>query len=172
MSNACYFEAYYSAWGSNQDVTPEPVNKNVSRPDKSPHLVGTIPNNNDYRRHHYLSLQKTLSTLSKLSEDNSFYLSPAVTERASRLLGIIYQNVSIDAPKFFPQDGEAVVFTWDDVTVKRFLTVDDEELDLLDMEKTNYVRCRYAMPEAPEDQISFALNELGGATWLNKSTAD
>lgn len=175
MVNSVYLDQYYSAWGTvdeTTDTTTVPKLRSMYRTVPLTCNESSLPKLDNFRKWHYLSLQKALFSLSHLDEEDDFHITPEVAERASVVLGIIAENIDIDPPKFFPQDGEAAVFTWEEGNIKRFLTVDDEDIDLMDLEKTSFIQCSYDLPEDGNEQLSFALKELSGAAWLTKSTAD
>lgn len=172
MANTSYFENYYAAWQRSGDQTPLAASEVATKIVSVTLNANSILGHNNIRQMHFLSLQKILVELSGLSEEDDFYLSPEVAHRASEILGAICQNIDIEAPRFFPQDGEAAVFTWDGFNIKRFLTVDEEDIDILDLEKTNFIKCKHEMPVERDEQLSFAIKELSGPAWLSNVTVD
>jgi hypothetical protein len=131
----------------------------------------TVSRNHNYRTSRFLALYEVLKSLAKLPEDDSFHLAPHVCDKAADFVGLIATNLTIDAPLFFPQDGEAAVFTWDNGTVKRLLTVDSEDVDILDVNKNTFVKCSHSTPADDSNKYAFALAELAKySTSSNSST--
>lgn len=96
-----------------------------------------------------------------LPKDHDFHVESAAAGRASDLLGLISENFNITPPRVMPQDGEAVVFTWDYGDLKRYLTVDENDLDVMDLHKTRRVRCVHDI-EVGGDQPYAALVKIIG----------
>jgi hypothetical protein len=116
---------------------------------------------NSLRGEKFAALHHTLLTLSTLHDDHDYHLPRNVAQRASDFLGVLSKNLDIDPPLFFPQDGEAAVFTWDVGSIKRLLTVDSDELDLMAVNRKNMVRCDYDLPSDPEEQLGELITLLG-----------
>jgi hypothetical protein len=121
----------------------------------------SVARNQNYRSTRFLALYETLKSLPELPEDDIFHLSLEVCDRAVDFVGLIAANLTIDPPRFFPQDGEAAVFTWDDGTVKRLLTLDAEDIDILDVHKETFMKCPHNIPNDKEKRQTFILTELG-----------
>lgn len=116
---------------------------------------------NSLRGVRFAALHETLLTLSTLPEEHPYYLGVAAATRASNYLGILANNLDIDPPRLFTEDGEAAVFTWDLGKVKRLLTVDAEEEDLMDIDRATMVRCDHTLPSDDDLRLGALLNELG-----------
>ena len=116
---------------------------------------------NSLRGIKFAALHHALLSLGNLASDHAFYLDPDVAKRASDYLGLISKNLDIDPPRFFPQDGEAAVFTWNIGEIKRLFTVDADELDLMYVNTRSSIRCDHLLPEGREEQIASILEELG-----------
>lgn len=131
--------------------------------------VGSRPNS--LRGAKFAALQETLLTLSTFPSDHEYHLDAGAAARASSYLGILANNLDIDAPRFFPQDGEAAVLTWDLGVVKRLLTIDADEEDLMDINRRTMVRCDHELPEDVQERLGALLEELGAQhlTFANSS---
>lgn len=127
-----------------------------------------VNRNHNIRFARFSALQEALRSVTKLDEDDSFYLSPEVSARAADLLSVICTNLTIEPPKFLPQDGEVAVFTWETSLAKRFLSIDSNEVDLLDVNKQTFVKCAHDVPPQA-DEWTFIVRELGSG--LNSSNA-
>lgn len=130
-----------------------------------------IQGNHNIRSARFSILQDALRSVTKLDEDDSFYLSPEVSARAANLLNVIRTNLTIEPPKFLPQDGEVAVFTWETPLAKRFLSIDETEVDLLDVHKNTFVKCAHEVPPQA-DEVTFIVRELGSALNSSNSSTD
>ncbi len=119
----------------------------------------------------FAALQEALYSVSRLDSSDSFFLGVETCTRASVILGLISSNLNIAPPRFLPQDGEVAIFTWDTPHLKRLLTIDPEEVDLMDINKSNYMKCTHEAPENLDEQLSFVLNELGAGSSASNSYA-
>lgn len=95
---------------------------------------------NSARASHYSMLQQAIQTMCKLPLSHNLHVDAKAAQRASDILGMISENFEVSPPKVLPQDGEAVVFTWDFGDIKRYLSIDEEEVDVLDLHKTLMTR--------------------------------
>lgn len=109
----------------------------------------------------FLALHEALCAVGNLPPDSGLFLPQDVVVRARDMLGLISANFKIEPPKFFPQEGEAAVFTWDDGKLKRLLTIDSEEADYMAVDKESFISCRHDVPASPPLSIGFFLKELG-----------
>ncbi|MFK0330727.1 hypothetical protein ACIQUB_06345 [Rhizobium sp. NPDC090275] len=116
---------------------------------------------NSVRSAKFSAVQEALLTLCMLPEEHPLYLDPKASSRASALLGVLSSNLNISPPKLFPQDGEAAVLTWDLGMIKRLLTVDADDTDLMDISRRTFMRCDHELPEDETQQLSALLTELG-----------
>ncbi|MGP4752854.1 hypothetical protein [Agrobacterium pusense] len=124
----------------------------------------------NYRAVKFAALQEALHSVSKLDEDDAFHLDSFVCARASDLLGAISANLTIAPPRFFPQDGEVATFTWDTPSVKRLLSVEVDDVDILDINKLTYVKCAHEGPQHIDEQVTFILRELGAENSASNSS--
>jgi hypothetical protein len=132
----------------------------------------TVHRPNGSRAAHYWALQNALQAMGALPEDHDFHVSPAAIQRAADLLGVIVQNFDISPPRVLPQDGEAVVFTWDYGAQKRYLTVDEDDMDIMDLDRKSQVRCVHNL-DSPEDNTYEKLVSILGAQLISTtSTGD
>ena len=131
--------------------------------------ASVVDRSHNVRHARFAALRDALKSVTKLDEDDSFYLTPEVSARATDFLSVISANLKIDPPKFLPQDGEVAVFTWETALAKRFLSIDLDELDLLDVNKSTFVKCAHSVPPGV-DEWTFFINELGAS--LNASNSN
>lgn len=116
---------------------------------------------NTERACRYAAIQSAIHTMALLPESHSFHVDARAVYKASDLLGVMWENFHIEPPKVLPQDGEAVVFTWDHGDIKRYVTVDDEDVDVMDLHKTTQVKCIYEVQLDDEHAFSEFVNTIG-----------
>lgn len=109
----------------------------------------------------YAAIQGAIHTMALLPETHSFHVDADAAHRASDLLGIMWENFQIEPPKVLPQDGEAVVFTWDHGDIKRYVTVDREDVDVMDLHKQMQVKCIHEVQFDNEHALSDFVNTIG-----------
>lgn len=124
-----------------------------------------------FRSIRFSAVQEALANMGKLPSGHDFHVDEDITRRASDLIAVIAENFEVVPPKLFPQDGEAVVFTWDYGPVKRYLTVDDEDVSVMDLHKGTHFRCHHDVQEDGDAYYS-ALVKLIGASPLAHSVPD
>ncbi len=141
--------------------TAQPVYYTIIEENTQSSAVDTSHNS---RRAKFAALQEALYSVSRLDSSDSFFLGEETCARASVMLGLISNNLKISPPRFLPQDGEVAIFTWDTPQFKRLLTVDAEDVDIMDINKTNYMKCTHEAPQDLDAQLSFVLSELGAGS--------
>lgn len=134
-TNASSFSPYTVA-GSNDEASTSDIATIEYRTSGA-----SVDRSNNLRISRFAAVQGALQTMCRLPKDHDFHIDPATASKASDLLGLISENYDVSPPKVIPQDGEAVVFTWDFGELKRYLTVDEEEIDVMDLHKTRRIRC-------------------------------
>ncbi len=116
---------------------------------------------NSLRAFHFVALQRALQSMCTLPEDHEFHVDPAAARNAANLLGLVSENFNISPPRVLPQDGEAVVFTWDFGRLKRYLTVDEHEVDLMDLDKEMQSRQIHDIASDSGNSYTKLINILG-----------
>jgi len=81
--------------------------------------------------HLYGDVFHAIDQMVRLPEDDPLSLEPEVAHRALNLLGFLKEQIKVDPPRIINQDGEAIAFTWVEGNLKRYLTVADDEVDLM-----------------------------------------
>ncbi|MDL2403251.1 hypothetical protein [Rhizobium mayense] len=79
--------------------------------------------------------------MADLPADSDFHVDEEAAVRASNLLAVMSHNFAIIPPRVMPQDADSVVFTWDHGNLKRYLTVDSSDFGVMDLNKSQRVRC-------------------------------
>lgn len=75
-------------------------------------------------------LQRTIYLMFRLPEEHDLHLDPAVAWRASEILGWIKSNTDAEAPRIINEDGDTLMFTWDEGALKKYLCIDDSEIEI------------------------------------------
>ena len=81
----------------------------------------------------FYDLMGAIYKMSNLPEIHHLHIDKDLSTRAQSLLAIIFENTSAPVPKIKNEDGEAVVFTWTTGAAKKYLTVDEEQIDMLEV---------------------------------------
>lgn len=158
---------YWSPLDIASSVTVTPSIHFVEKTSQS----SVVSRSHNVRYAKFAALQDALRSVTKLDEDDSFYLSPEVSARAADLLSVICTNLAIEPPKFLPQDGEVAIFTWETAIAKRFLSIDTTEVDLLDVNKQTFVKCAHDVPPQA-DEWTFIVKELGSIVNSSNASTD
>ncbi|TYB89029.1 hypothetical protein [Oceaniovalibus sp. ACAM 378] len=112
---------YYEKWRSKSDLSASStVNAKPRR-------------KSNYETSLFHDLMGAISQMSNLPDRHHLHIDRNLSERAQSLLSIVCENTSAPAPKIKNEEGEAVVFTWRIGDVKKYLTIDDEQIDMLEV---------------------------------------
>lgn len=119
--------------------------------------------------HLYAEIFQTIDQMTKLPEDDPLSLEPVVAHKALNLLGFLKEQMKIDPPKIINQDGEALALTWVAGNLKRYLTIADDEVDLMHLSLNQPFRCEEVLSQ--EDQLPYkAIFERLSAQPKSRST--
>ncbi|CAD7023082.1 hypothetical protein REJC140_00087 [Pseudorhizobium endolithicum] len=156
----------FGIYGSQTNAEPAQVSSWVSMHSEDPTNLGA----NSDRSIRFAVLQQAIKHMALLPDDHTLHVDAEAAERASSILAVISQNFSVKPPKVMPQDGEGVVFTWDYGDLKRYLTVEEDDLDVMDLNKRLGVKCVH---DVAHDMTVFEkLVELIGAPPASSTTMD
>ena len=122
----------------------------------------------NWSSHIYEELFTAIKCMTELPHDNHFHLDALSGNLAMNLLGFIKEQVDVAPPKLYNQSGEAVVFTWDLGELKRYLTVAEDEIDLMHMSKISRFRCEETLTDHGKIDYRKLLSLLGPSP-LNNS---
>ncbi len=90
--------------------------------------------------HIYASLFRTIQLMTELPETDPYFLESEVSKRTQGVLSFLRENVDIAPPKIINQDNQAISLTWTNPNFKRYITVYDDEICLLDLPNDNSLR--------------------------------
>lgn len=93
----------------------------------STHQIRKLSN---WQTHIFEELQRTIYLMHRLPPSHDLHLDPAVAWRASEILGWIKSNTDAEPPKVINEEGETLMFTWDEGAVKKYLCVDDSDIEI------------------------------------------
>lgn len=135
---------------SNNVTLEMPHNQNFAQKSKRENLGISALSTSNHRGSLFFSIHTTLETMKSLPECHSFSLDPEVAARAQDLLSVLRWNFNIEAPRIFPQEHDVLVMKWQDNSLERFLSVTQDDVDLLDINPHNGIRCVHDLTEQGE----------------------
>ena len=91
------------------------------------------PSLSNWDMHVYFEILNAIDQMTRLPESDRLYLDKKVATRAINLLGFLKEQLKIHPPKIINQDGEAIAYTWVEDNFKRYLSVSDYEVDLMEL---------------------------------------
>lgn len=106
-------------------------------------------------------LHEAIAKLAALPPEHDMHIDAATRDQATVFLNLLAQQHG-PLPKIFPQDGEALVFTWDVGRRKRVVTVAGDDVSGMDIDPRLRVRCDYDLPLVPPDARAEWLHKIGG----------
>ncbi|MCP8886611.1 hypothetical protein NF348_05805 [Devosia sp. XJ19-45] len=101
---------------------------------------------NSARGQQFAALTSAVKKLSELPSYHSLYVDPEVCVRATDLLGLLSAQTDVDPPRLFPQDEETLALTWTQGRFIRMLSIDEDDLSLVDLDKKSQHRCLHELP--------------------------
>ncbi|MEZ2329946.1 hypothetical protein AB6802_09495 [Mesorhizobium sp. RCC_202] len=110
----------------------------------------------------FAKLLETIRRMARLPEHDDFYIDAKTAANSEAIVAVLWNNFELDAPKMFPHEGDSLVLTWDSTVLKRLLTIADEDLDLLEMNKKSKVRCEQELSFKSPDDLKNWIMQLGG----------
>jgi hypothetical protein len=134
--------------------------------------VSLTKKHSNWQSHLYAELSVAIDKMMRLSDDHDFYLEKEAGRKALSVLAFVRENIAIDPPKIINQSGEAVSFTWSFGDVKQYLTVAEDEVDLLLFKKSLNLRCEESLSTENYIDWSKILLRLGGAAKVTSGTED
>ncbi|GAB2184952.1 hypothetical protein [Roseibium sp. LAB1] len=112
----------------------------------------------------YGDLFQAIYTMSELPEFDQMHLEPDVAKKASLVLGFLKEQLKMEPPKIINQDREALSFTWEGGDFKRYLTVAEDEIDLMHLSLPRVVRCEQILSEGVDIDYKSILENLSANT--------
>jgi hypothetical protein len=89
----------------------------------------TKPRSN-WETHLFEEVIQLVFQMSRLPSGHDFHLDEAVARRAADVLGTINSNSLINAPRVINEEGDTVLFTWEEGDLKKYLCIDGDDVEL------------------------------------------
>ncbi|MEQ5793134.1 hypothetical protein LZ686_00600 [Paracoccus sp. NFXS7] len=100
----------------------------------------TITGSN-WRTHQYYEILSVLDGMSKLDENDDFYVDPGIKDNAIYILSYLNQYPSIPLPQILPEGKDSLSLTWAVYNFKQFLTLYEDELESTKYQPETKLRC-------------------------------
>lgn len=100
--------------------------------------------------HFYSEVFHAIRAMTEIPEGEPLRLDEETAERAIDVLGFLKEQVKIDPPRLINQDGDALALTWVKNGLKSYLTVADDEIDLMHVSLKDMFRCEEVLSEKNE----------------------
>ena len=97
--------------------------------DEGTALSATKPRSN-WETHLFEEVNQLIFEMSHLPSGHDFHLDEGVARRAADVLAAISSNSLIGAPRLINEEGVAVLFTWEEGDLKKYLCVDGDDVEL------------------------------------------
>lgn len=111
-----------------------------------------------------------ISALAHLHPTDDFAIGADTAQTALSLLGQLRDRLG-EPPRLMPFDETALVLTWDFGSIKRYLTVDGEDMHILDLQKISGMRCETEIDMTSAQSREKWLYDLAGSP-TSKSSED
>jgi hypothetical protein len=111
--------------------------------------------------------------MAELPPSHSLFLDPSTATRSEEIVALLYNNLNVIPPKLFPHEGDSLVLTWDMPEAKRMLSIEANDLDLVDILKRTKRRVRYEPQfQTEEEARRWVLSVAGVPDAVSRSAAD
>lgn len=112
-----------------------------------------------------------ITALHMLPEDHELYVSEPVVNIASHLVSYLTATYGVDVPKLLPESKDCLSLTWAKGSLKRFLAVYEDAVDLTVYDKSSGLSCHDFLCDDEYldfDTVGYA---LGGPASIKNVTA-
>lgn len=99
--------------------------------------------------------------MARLPNGHDFHLDADVAMRAADLLETIKSNSLIDAPRVINEEGDTVLFTWEESGLKKYLCIDGEEVEIRVRKPGTPFSASETLSDERHLNVSTLLNALG-----------
>lgn len=79
----------------------------------------------------FFEVYNALDKMSQLPAGHYMHLPDTIRERALSVLNVIQNNTPANSPRIINESGEALLLTWPTMNGKSYISVDEEDVDLL-----------------------------------------
>jgi hypothetical protein len=84
----------------------------------------------NWETHLFGEINELIFKMTRLPEAHDFYLHEHVARRAADLLATISTSSQIEPPRVINEEGDTVLFTWEEGDLKKYLCIDGEEVEI------------------------------------------
>ncbi len=118
-------------WKTSKNATGVNFEINIVKDSPYNSIPSINPPLSNWNAYVYDEIISTIDVMKKLPQGEPLALDPKVANRAQNILSFIREQLKINPPKILNQDGDAVVYTWVEEDKEYYLTVADDEVDLM-----------------------------------------
>lgn len=126
----------------------------------------------NWHNHLYAEIFGAIHHMKELPDFDDLFLDSHAAERALNVLGFMKEQMRLIPPRIINQDGEALSFTWDLGDIKRYLTVSDDEVDLMHLSKKLATRCEEVISEGDDLNYETIFSYLSDGSRSTSSSTD
>lgn len=144
-----------------------------SSQDDSPHPIGasSVGGLSQEWSSRFASLSTVLKLMRDLPQDDDQAIDEETKVDAELLLSYISTH-DIPPPKLFSHGGDAVVFTWEQSDVLRYLTVSGGDFSVLDMHRRTRMKCKSELTPIRSQGTGDQLQRLRGMAYIGSGTTE
>ncbi|GGE17835.1 hypothetical protein GCM10011345_24540 [Gemmobacter megaterium] len=122
---------------------------------------GTIRPRSNWETHLFDQVNQLVFQMTRMPDGHDFHLDANVARRAADLLGAIQANSRLDAPRVINEEGDTILFTWEEFGLKKYLCIDNEEVELRIRKPGTQFSTSEPLTHDGHVDISVLLNALG-----------
>jgi hypothetical protein len=114
----------------------------------------------------YESLLRTVESFAALDQDESLYIDGDSLKGGQRFIDIL-RACNVPLPMVFAHGGDALVFTWDMLHTRRYVTTSNNLAELQEFQKIGAdIECLSAFDLNKPDEVGNLMSYIGGKQWL------
>lgn len=103
---------------------------------------------------------RAIYDMTRLPEEHPFFLPHEIAQHARDCLAVLVNNSNVEAPRLLNRGGEALSFTWRTSDGKVYLTVDETDIDVLELTPNGDTST--SLTSGGDFEWATVLNLLGG----------
>lgn len=93
-------------------------------------VSGDTQQRSNWETHLFDQVNQLIFQMAHLPDEHDFHLDSKVARRAADFLGAIKSSSQLGAPRVINEEGDTVLFTWEENGLKKYLCIDGEEVEL------------------------------------------
>lgn len=130
------------------------------------HTVSSQVKNN-MRTVRFCDLHEAVAKMVDLPHNHPFHVSAEVGHTAIGLLGILKNNIDVDAPQLLPTEGSTLAFVWEEGNRQRMLTLGVDELDLMDRVVGSSEHTLVSASDDDDGDLKLLIDHLGRSLFVS-----